>query len=269
MAYDSEAVPVVMVFAGNDPAGGAGLAADTEAIASMGCHTAPVVTAITVQDTSNVQDFQPVEADWVVSQARAVLEDMPVACFKLGMLGSVENIEAVHTILRDYPDIPVVTDPVLFAGGGGDLAERDVPDALRSLIFPQTTLLTPNAPEARALSPAADTLDACAHQLMSDGCEFVLVTGADEPSEQVTNSLFGNDRLLERFTWDRLPHTYHGSGCTLASAIAGLLAQASEPRSAVHEAQAYVQEALAHGYRIGMGQHVPNRLFWADGDDDE
>lgn len=269
MTPENEPVPVVMVFAGNDPSGGAGMTADTEAIASMGGHIAPVITALTVQDTQDVQDFQPVDADWVISQARAVLEDMPVACFKLGMLGSLANIEAIHAILRDYPDIPVVTDPVLFAGGGGDLADDEVPDALRSLILPLTTLLTPNAPEARALARGADTLDACAQELLSEGCEHVLITGADEPTEDVVNSLFGGGRLLERYAWQRLPEPYHGSGCTLASAIASLLAQGATVQAAVSEAQEYVQDALAEGFRPGMGQFVPYRLFWADLDDDE
>ena len=269
MTPENDPVPVVMVFAGNDPSGGAGMAADTEALASMGAQVAPVITALTVQDTRNVQDFQAVEADWVISQARAVLEDMPVACFKLGMLGSLANIEAVHTILHDYPDIPVVADPVLFAGGGGTLAEDDVPDALRSLILPLTTLLTPNAPEARALAREADTLDACAQELLAEGCEAVLITGADEPTPDVINSLFANGRLLERWQWPRLDESFHGSGCTLASAIAGLLAQGSDLQSAVAEAQDYVQEALVQGYRPGLGQHIPYRLFWADLDEDD
>ncbi len=269
MTPENDPVPVVMVFAGNDPSGGAGMTADTEALASMGAQVAPVITALTVQDTRDVQDFQPVEADWVISQARAVLEDMPVACFKLGMLGSLANIEAIHTILHDYPDIPVVTDPVLFAGGGGALAEDDVPDALRSLILPLTTLLTPNAPEARALAREADTLDACAQELLAEGCEAVLVTGADEPTAEITNSLFANSRLLQRWNWPRRPESYHGSGCTLASAIAGLIAQGSELQAAVAEAQEYVQEAIAQGYRPGLGQHIPYRLFWAELDDDE
>ena len=257
-----------MCFAGLDSTGGAGLQADIEAVASMGCHAAPVVTALTIQDTQRVIDYTPVEATLLIAQARAVLEDMPVAAIKIGMLGDVRVIEAIHTLLTDYPDIPVVLDPVLAGGGGGNLSTPEIIDALCQLLLPQVTVLTPNSIEARALAPECDTLEACGQGLLDKGCEFVLLTGTHEDAEHVENRLFGNRRLLETFTWERLPHSYHGSGCTLAAAIAGLLAQGLEPFTAVHEAQEYTWEALHHGYRVGMGQLLPNRLFWARGEED-
>jgi hydroxymethylpyrimidine/phosphomethylpyrimidine kinase len=259
----------VLVFAGNDPSGGAGIQADIEAIGSMGCHTLPVVTALTVQDTQGVKGYLPVEPSWVISQARAVLEDVPVAAFKIGMLGQVSNVEAVHTILTDYPNVPVVLDPVLASGTGQALSEAAVVEAMISLLFPQTTVLTPNTLEARALASGADNLDACAQQLMDRGCEFVLLTGTHEPTPQVVNRLYGARREMESYTWERLPDSYHGSGCTLAAALAGLLAQGREPFSAVYEAQQYTWESLKYGYRLGMGQHIPNRLFWGSTDDQE
>lgn len=262
-------IPVVLVFSGLDPSGGAGMQADIEAVASMGCHAAPVITALTVQDTRNVARFEPVDSLLLIEQARAVLEDLPVGAIKIGMIGTVENAEAIHTLLVDYPDIPVVLDPVLAAAGGGSLAEADLVNALQTLLFPLTTVLTPNSEEARALAPAADTLDACAQELLSFGCELVLIKGAHEETPTVDNLLYGNLRKLEAFSWERLPHTYHGSGCTLSAAIAGLLAQGLEPFTAIHEAQEYTWESLKHGYRPGRGQHVPNRLFWARAAEDE
>lgn len=259
-------VPVVLVFAGNDPSGGAGIQADIEAIASMGCHAAPVVTAITVQDTQDVKFFAPMDVTLVVEQARAVLEDMPVTAIKIGMIGSVENVEAIHTILMDYPNIPVVLDPVVSSGAGSPLAEDDVLEAMSTLLLPLTTVLTPNSQEARVLAPEADSLDACAQEILESGCEFVLITGTHENTHEVINKLYGNVRQLESFQWERLPYSYHGSGCTLAAAIAGLLAQGLEPFTAIHEAQEYTWETLKQGYRIGMGQYLPNRLFWAQGD---
>lgn len=259
--------PVVMTFAGNDPTGGAGLQADIEAVASMGAQAAPVCTALTVQDTRDVIRVEPTDAALVVEQARAVLEDMPVAAFKIGLVGSIPNAEAIHTLLTDYPHIPVVLDPILRAGGGSELADQDLRDALLELLFPLTAIATPNSQEARALAPGADTLDACAQALLATGCEFVLLTGSHEATDAVNNALYGNMRQLETFSWDRLPQSFHGSGCTLASAIAGLLAQGLEPFTAVHEAQEYTWEALSHGQRLGMGQHHPNRLFWARGDE--
>lgn len=264
----SQQIPVVMCFSGLDSTGGAGMQADIEAIASMGCHAAPVVTALTVQDTQQVIDYTPVDASILIAQARAVLEDMPVAAIKIGMLGDVSVIEAIHTLLTDYPNIPVVLDPVLAGGGGGNLSNELIVDAIIRLLLPQTTVLTPNSPEARTLAPEADTLDACGQDLLDKGCEFVLLTGTHEEAEHVENRLFGNHRLLETFSWERLPHSYHGSGCTLAAAIAGLLAQGLEPFTAIHEAQEYTWEALRHGYRVGMGQLLPNRLFWARGEED-
>ena len=257
-----------MCFSGLDSTGGAGIQADIEAIASMGCHAAPVVTALTVQDTQQVIDYTPVDANILIAQARAVLEDMPVAAIKIGMLGDVSVIEAIHTLLTDYPNIPVVLDPILVGGGGGELSNEPVIDAIIRLLLPQTTILTPNSPEARTLAPEADTLDACGQDLLDKGCEFVLLTGTHEEAEHVENRLYGNRRLLDTFTWERLPHNYHGSGCTLAAAIAGLLAQGLEPFTAIHEAQEYTWEALRHGYRVGMGQLLPNRLFWARGEED-
>lgn len=262
-------IPVVMTFAGNDPTGGAGIQADIEAIASMGAHAAPVITALTVQDTLNVMRFDPVDATVIIEQARAILEDMPVAAIKIGLTGSLENIEAIHTLLHDYPDIPVVCDPILRAGGGSRLTNDEMQIAMRELLFPYTTVLTPNSEEARTLAHEADTLDACAQELLDTGCELVLITGTHENSETVDNRLYGNHRLLETFSWERLPHSYHGSGCTLASAIAGLLAQGLEPFTAIHEAQEYTWESLKHGYRLGMGQYHPNRLFWARSDESD
>ncbi len=261
--------PAVMAFSGNDPTGGAGIQADIEALASMGCHATPVITSLTIQDTQDIQGYVPIDASLLVQQARAVLEDMPIAAFKIGMLGSVEVIEAVHSILVDYSNIPVVLDPVLVAGGGSEIADEEMIDAIATLLLPQTTILTPNSIEARLLAHEADSLEACAQELLEMGCEFVLVTGTHEATTDVTNTLYGNRRQLESFTWDRLPETYHGSGCTLASAIAGLLAQGMDPLSAVHEAQEYTWESLRAGYRLGMGQHLPNRLFWARDETEE
>lgn len=258
-----DSVPVVLTFAGNDPSGGAGIQADIEAQASQGCHCAPVITALTVQDTRDIHSLAPIDGILVAEQARAVLEDMPVDVFKIGLLGSVDIIENIHAVLLDYPKIPVVLDPVLASGNGTELADEEIVDAMVSLLLPHTTILTPNSLEARTLAPEADTLDACAMAILAHGCEFVLVTGTHENTQHVVNHFYGNNRQLESFTWERLNGSYHGSGCTLASATAGLLAQGLEPFGAVHEAQEYTWETLKQGYRIGMGQQLPNRLFWA------
>ena len=268
--------PIVMTFAATDPSGGAGLQADILTIASMGCHPLSVVTAITVQDTSGVDDVQPMDAEWVIDQARTVLEDMPIAAFKIGLLGSVENIAAIAEVISDYPDVPLVFDPVLASGRGDELANEDMLSALRELLLPQTTILTPNSIEARRLIQDEDneqddpTLNECAKRIIQLGCEYVLITGTHEHTPKVINTLYGERGLVRSDNWPRLPGIYHGSGCTLASAIAALLANGLPMEEAVREAQEYTWEALKYGFRPGMGQHIPDRLFWArDEEEDE
>lgn len=270
----SDVPPIVLTFAATDPSCGAGMQADILTIASMGCHPLAVVTGITVQDTSGVDDVQPVDAEWVADQARAVLEDMPVAAFKIGLLGSVENIAVIAEIISDYPDIPLVFDPVLSSGRGDELANEDMLDALRELLLPQTTILTPNSMEARRLVQDEEDehddpdMSECAKRILHMGCEYVLVTGTHEHTPKVINNLYGERGLMRSDSWPRLPGIYHGSGCTLASAIAALLANGLPMDEAVHEAQEYTWEALKYGFRPGMGQHIPDRLFWARDEDD-
>jgi len=268
---DPVSPPVVMTLAGNDPTGGAGIAADIETLISLGCHPAPVITALTVQDTRNVRALLPVEADLVLAQARTVLADMPVAAIKIGVIGSADNAVALHTLLNACPHIPVILDPVLAAGGGTELASAELIAAIQTLLLPLTTVLTPNSLEARRLAPEADTLEACAMALLARGCRYVLITGGHEtePFTEVVNRLYGNNRLLETHRWPRLPHSYHGSGCTLAAAIAGLLAQSHELSpldesifSIVYRAQDYAWRSLQAGYRAGGGQWLPHRLYW-------
>jgi hydroxymethylpyrimidine/phosphomethylpyrimidine kinase len=270
----SDVPPIVLTFAATDPSCGAGMQADILTIASMGCHPLAVVTGVTVQDTSGVDDVQPVDADWVADQARTVLEDMPVAAFKIGLLGSVENIAVIAEIISDYPDIPLVFDPVLASGRGDELANEDMLDALRELLLPQTTILTPNSMEARRLVLDEDneqddpSLAECSKRILQFGCEYVLITGTHENTPKVINNLYGERGLIRSDSWPRLPGIYHGSGCTLASAIAALLANGLPIEEAVHEAQEYTWEALKYGFRPGMGQHIPDRLFWARDEDD-
>ncbi len=271
----SDTPPIVMTFAATDPSGGAGLQADMLTIASMGCHPLSVVTAITVQDTSGVDDVLPMDAEWVVDQARTVLEDMPVAAFKIGLLGSVDNITAIAEVISDYPDVPLVFDPVLASGRGDELANEDMLSALRELLLPQTTILTPNSMEARRLIVDEDNeqddpnLSECAKRIIQLGCEYVLITGTHEHTPKVINTLYGERGLVRSDNWPRLPGIYHGSGCTLASAIAALLANGLPMEEAVREAQEYTWEALKYGFRPGMGQHIPDRLFWARDEEED
>jgi hydroxymethylpyrimidine/phosphomethylpyrimidine kinase len=265
--------PIVLVFAASDPSGGAGLQADIMTLSSMGCHPLSVVTAVTIQDTMGVDDVSPIEAEWVADQARCVLEDMPVAAFKIGLLGNVEQAAIIAEVVSDYPEVPLVLDPVLASGRGDELVTEEMVVALRELLIPQTTILTPNSLEVRRLAAEegeegdGPDLAECAKRIVALGCEYVLVTGTHENTPQVVNTLYGQNGVVRSDSWQRLAGTYHGSGCTLASAIAATIANGLEVSDAVKDAQEYTWQTLKAGFRPGMGQHIPDRLFWAREDE--
>jgi hydroxymethylpyrimidine/phosphomethylpyrimidine kinase len=268
MPIDAEFLPV-LTFAASDPTGGAGVQADLLTLASLGCHPLSVLTGLTVQNTVGVDRVLAIDAAWVADQARALLEDVPVSVFKFGMLGSVETIAAIAEIINDYPDIPLVFDPVLASGRGDPLAGDEMVDAMIELLLPRTTVLTPNSLEARRLALDEDddapALSECARRLINAGAEYVLITGAHENSPQVINTLYGAHGRICEDSWERLPGSYHGSGCTLASAIAANIANGLDIRDAVRDAQDYTWHALAAGFRPGKGQYIPDRFFWAHG----
>jgi hydroxymethylpyrimidine/phosphomethylpyrimidine kinase len=261
--------PAVLTFAATDPSSGAGLQADILTLASIGCHPLSVVTALTVQDTLGVDNVMVFEAEWVNEQARAILEDMHVSAFKLGMLGNVENIAVIAEIMADYPDTPLLIDPILASGRGDELANEEMQEAMAELLFPQATLITPNSLEARRLAFPDDaedsdtSLDECAERLLDMGCEYVLITGTHERTTEVVNTLYSNEGLIKAYSWERLPGSYHGSGCTLTSAIAACIAHGLSMEEAITEAQEYTWQTLKGAFRPGMGQYIPDRMFWA------
>jgi hydroxymethylpyrimidine/phosphomethylpyrimidine kinase len=271
----TETPPVVLTFAATDPSSGAGLQADILALASIGCHPLSVVTGVTVQDTVGVESIMPLEADWVNDQARAILEDVQIAAFKLGLLGSVENIAVIAEIVADYPAVPLIIDPILTSGRGDELANEEMQAAMCELLFPQATLITPNSLEARRLAFYEDadeilhtSLDESAIRLLEMGAEYVLITGTHERSNDVVNSLYGTNNngasgLIKAYHWERLAGSYHGSGCTLTSAIAACLAHGLSMEEAIQEAQEYTWQTLKNAFRPGMGQFIPDRFFWA------
>jgi hydroxymethylpyrimidine/phosphomethylpyrimidine kinase len=271
----TETPPVVLTFAATDPSSGAGLQADILALASIGCHPLSVVTGVTVQDTVGVESVMALDADWVNDQARTILEDVQIAAFKLGLLGSIENIAVIAEIVADYPDVPLIIDPILTSGRGDELANDEMQAAMCELLFPQATLITPNSLEARRLAFYEDSdeiqhtsLDEAAIRLLEMGAEYVLITGTHERTNDVVNSLFGSNSngasgLIKAYHWERLAGSYHGSGCTLTSAIAACLAHGLSMEEAIQEAQEYTWQTLKNGFRPGMGQFIPDRFFWA------
>ena len=287
-----ETPPCVMCLSAGDATAGGGLAADILTLASMGCHPLPVQTAALVRDTRGIDEVWPVEPELLSMQARAVLEDVPVAAFKLGFCGSVENVALIAEILSDYPEVPLVVEPALYAavllGEEGD----EVVAALADLILPQTTLLVADRHELCRLAGVVDVapdddgddgdegdeadeaeddpgIDEALARLLGGGTEFILLTGGGEHGPQVVNTLFGHEGVVRTDAWPRLPGRHLGAGTTLTAAAVAAIAHGMALPEAVREAQEFTQQALRHAYRAGMGRALPDRFFWARGKGDD
>ena len=287
-----ETPPCVMCLSAGDATAGGGLAADILTLASMGCHPLPVQTAALVRDTRGIDEVWPVEPELLSLQARAVLEDVPVAAFKLGFCGSVENVALIAEILSDYPEVPLVVEPALYAavllGEEGD----EVVAALADLILPQTTLLVADRHELCRLAGVVDVapdddgddgdegdeadeaeddpgIDEALARLLGGGTEFILLTGGGEHGPEVVNTLFGHEGVVRTDAWPRLPGRHLGAGTTLTAAAVAAIAHGMALPEAVREAQEFTQQALRHAYRAGMGRALPDRFFWARGKGDD
>ncbi len=258
-------IPAVLCAAGHDPSGGAGIGADAEAIRAAGAQALSVITCLTAQDTCGLRRLWPQPPAQVDEQCRLLLEDARVTAVKVGLLGSTAMVKVLTGLLQDHPDLPVVLDPVLATGTGQSVADAALCNQMRQRLFPAVTVLTPNLPEARTLSMAADP-DDCGERLLRLGCLWVLITGTHAPGDQVTNRLYGRNGTQATWDWPRLPGEYHGSGCTLASAVAARLALGMAVPEAVAQAQAYTWETLSRARRTGRCQLTPNRLFALDAD---
>jgi hydroxymethylpyrimidine/phosphomethylpyrimidine kinase len=246
--------PAVLVFSGLDPSGGAGISADIEAIGAQGAHALPVVTALTVQDNNRVHEVVPVDSGLLLRQAGLLSDHIPIRAVKLGIPGSRANAQVIAQFIarlrQAAPGLPVVLDPVLASGHGDPLARGDAREVLAPLLE-LATVLVPNLPEAQALGATA--------------CGDVLVTGGHADGATVVNRWHGTGGVRE-WTWPRLEGEFHGSGCTLAAAIAGRLAVGEPMAEALDNAQRYCHGALAQSYAIAPGQRIPLRqpVLWKE-----
>lgn len=251
------------MLSGLDPSGGAGIQADIQAITSLGAHPLPVLTCLTVQDTRNVYGAEAVNADLIRQQLACLAEDTPIHAIKTGALGNAAVVDALVEFLESHPGIPVITDPVIKAAGGGDLADEELVAAMKEKLFPKAEMITPNGVEL-ALLGGSDDLDQAARNLMEAGCESVLATGGHGTGVHIINTLYNH--APEPMTWEveRIgENEYHGTGCTLAAAIAAGRAMGLSPRAAIAQAQNYVHRALLHALTVGKGQRVPDRgILW-------
>lgn len=269
---------MILTFGPADPVGALGIQADLASFAAMGCHGLSVITGLMIGDTARIEDLQVIEADWVSDQARVVLEDMPVAAFKVGAVASVENVSVIAEIVSDYPDIPLILDPFLTGMPEQAIEADDILIAMRELLIPQTTLLVlsalelvrlaetwrePSSDESADDSTVEDTLMVDAMHIIEMGCEYLFVTGTPSDVHKVANSLFNEGGLVRRDEWQRASGTFTGTGSTLSAAAAAKMANGLDVPEAVFEAQEFVMASIAHAQRLGMGKLIPDRYFWA------
>lgn len=263
-----ESPACVMVFNASDPSGAGGLSADVTAIASVGAHALPVVTGAYARDTAEILDHFAFDDEAITEQARAILEDTPAQVFKVGFLGSPEAISAVAEIAADYADVPLIAYmPNL---SWWDESQIDIYlDAFRELMLPQTTVLVGNhstlwrwllpdwasdrSPSARDLAKAASDM----------GVPYTLVTGIPLPDQFLDNVLATPQSVLGSEKFERFEAVFSGAGDTLSAALAALVASGSDLAAATTEALSYLDRCLDGGFRPGMGNVVPDRLFWA------
>jgi|TARA_B110000037_G_C17050889_1_gene477676 hydroxymethylpyrimidine/phosphomethylpyrimidine kinase len=265
--------PNVMTFSATDPSGGAGLQADVQTISSLNCHPVSITTGFTVQDTTGVEKLISLDSELVNDQARLVLKDMKISVFKLGVLGSEKNIATIAKIISDYPKIPLIVDPILASGRGDNFLNQSARDLMMKSLLPKSLLITPNSSEAKLLvgiegEDKNQTIEKCVNRFKEIGCQNVLITGADENTENVINTLYSSANQIIPYKWKRLPETYHGSGCTLTSAISAYYALGLSLGEAVEEAQLYVWKTLKNAFNPGKGQWIPNRFFHYNDDGD-
>jgi hydroxymethylpyrimidine/phosphomethylpyrimidine kinase len=264
--------PLILTFGVADPVGATGIQADLAAFAALGCHGLSVLTGLLIGDTARVEDIDEVDADWVVDQARVLLEDMPVAAFKVGALTSIEQASAIAEIVSDYPDVPLILDPFLSSLPDSGLGDDDMLTAIRHILVPQASVLLLSQVELARMAETwreggGDMLAADVAELTGMGCALVLVTatgaGGKGDGATISNTLFDDTGVIETFGWQHLAGPFVGAGSTMSAALAALLAQGLAPAAAVRAAQQFTHGALAGAQRFGMGKLVPNKFFRA------
>lgn len=253
--------PTVLCFSGLDPSGGAGLQADIEAIGQSGAHAAIACTALTIQNSQQVFGFEATSKELLLAQANAVLQDLPIQVVKSGMLGTTDNIAALADFLRQNSNFKYVLDPVLVANSGGSLGNQETLVKAFVDLIPLADLITPNTVELRALT-GLDDLNQATAKLFELGAKAILVKGGHEDTpEYIKNSLFENGKLISETQCPRLEGEYHGSGCSLASFIAGRMAMGESVKNAVNHAETWLFGVLKDADSpVPNGQKIPKRF---------
>jgi hydroxymethylpyrimidine/phosphomethylpyrimidine kinase len=269
-AMTGDSPPIVLTFGLSDPTGGSGLQADLLTLASMGCHGATVLTGYAIRDSATCDEVTGLDPDTVATQARMLLEDMPVSAFKIGAATRAEVVSAIAEVVSDYDDVPLILAPDFTLDDEHVLAADELRESLADLLVPQTTMLIADhatllqlaQPDSDAESP---TLDSAISHILSQGCEYVLAMETGTHRHVIT--LFSEEGQVRQDTWDRGVHRIMGLTDTLGAAVSALLANGQEPAEAAREAQEYVFQAARAAFRPGMGAYLPDRFFWARSND--
>ena len=245
-----QTMPVIMSFNICDPSGSTGIQADIETAGYLGCHCTPIVTAL-AQDIDTPPSTEPLASTLLIQQARNILQHIPISVFKIGMLCDVEHIFALSTMINDYPHVPLIVDPQL--DYYGEEQPLDTITALRENLCSQATLVITQQSTARRLAPHADTVEACAQDLMSQGAEHVLLSKNDH------KTLYGHHRELKQYQNDATDNSVRGLNCAFSASLCAYLAHGLDVPAAIREAQTYTSTALRNAYDIGLGGSIPRR----------
>ncbi|MGK0442857.1 MAG: hydroxymethylpyrimidine/phosphomethylpyrimidine kinase [Pseudohongiellaceae bacterium] len=257
--------PIVMCINNHDPIGGAGISADIESLSSLGCHCTPIITQLSSlnnkRSDDDAADNQITPTSLLISQIRSTLEDTQVDLIKVGKLASEANIEAVHTVLSDYPSIPVVLAPF-----SGNIKDSDLNDAVCELLFPQALITLLSEKDAYQLTNGADSLAAYAHKLLEYGSENLLFTNASHKTsnQMVCNQLYNHRGLCQQYERERLAGQFNGGGDTLSAALSAYLGHGLSLAESMQQAQQFTWQAIKKAKRIGMGELIPDRMHWAN-----
>jgi len=245
----------VLVFSGLDPSGAAGIAADIETINQFGLTPLPIITTLTAQNTQRVDSLEVTKDSLLERQFNLINEDISFNTVKIGLLGSSSQIIAISKLLKDRKRLNIVLDPILISGTDENLSSIEMIEAMKSELLPLCLLLTPNLAELNALAPGLSEQAAVA----SLNCPWVLVTTSDSSEVQIEHRLYHESKLVKKFTYDKLPNKFHGSGCTLSSAISALIASGEDVDVACKKALQYTYQCLLSAKKLGKMQYHPNR----------
>lgn len=268
MALVQQDIPVILSVHAHDPSGCGGIQADIEACASLGAHCVSVISAVFIKDTGSLNEVRTTHSSLLIQQVRQLMEDMPVKAIKIGYLGTIANIEAMHSILTDYPHIPVILQagfvPEQMVSGDSDTMDHRFIDAMKTLLLPHGLVLSADRQETHAFAPTADGLHAYSANILETGCQHLLINGSEYTANEFVSHFYSARGLQRCFRFPRLSVKSFGCGSTLAASIAAYAGHGLRLNDCIERAQQYTWDSMQSSRRLGMGLQTPNRFHWVD-----